>query len=840
MLEGGRSLGILTAPGGDEEEGNAPNVVLVQSEARPSWPDLLTKFYLIPEGPFLQAWDRWMVVMTIINCILLCLMPAFKVLDVSCFVVSYFIDVMYLIDLFFRFHVAYLLNGFWVIFPKEMAMHYSKSMQLRFDLLCNIPIDIVGLGWIGKGDGLYILVLVRIIKLVRAARIISFFRNQERKLHASFSIQIMKFASFLIILNHGIACIFFTIACPSADIDSCKQPSWIYQSNLRLIQSEDDGSKTFSIGTASIYVTSLYYTVTTMTTTGYGDIRPQNDSEKIFAVFVMSCGVFFYGYISGKSGAYKYKQNTPLLSLSSLPTPLQEQLPRLCRTWTADMDAVRQYMADRAMDSDMQERVIDYYDYLWERNKGIDVKNLFEDMPSTFRGEVALSLNSGIIDKANIFNGCSIGFRRMIAISMKLYLFTANEYVVYKGDVGEEMYFVTQGRIDIYATEDKRRPTASLIEGAHFGEFQIILGNRHEYSAKAVCNTDIYVLHKEELDAAFAAYPEDQAMVYAATEERYKQAQKAKKSRQTARVTEIEDEPSGGLAGKFLHPTSSDSIRGSRTSVSANAAAAAASTSTSSAAGSGGGVAASIASAPLSPRESRRGSHAATTSSQHMSFAAATAAAAAAATASAAAATGTRSPPLATSVSYAAAPGQGGIIPSSAALGRSFSGRVSSFASISSKRGSVAKYRAEVPVESDDGLTSAEELGIDGAVRVVEFGPQQQAGVAGTANLRHRKEADGGGGGGGGGRPLSFMQHKRSSVSGPSSSMSPSPRKKGNVRQTIHTTQSLGGREDLDDPPEVSAPLGSLNAPHKPSSLSKNNVVEEAAEEEESKNEKQS
>jgi hypothetical protein len=63
------------------------------------------------------------------------------------------------------------------------------------------------------------------------------------------------------------------------------------------------------------------------------------------------------------------------------------------------MDAIRQYMSDRAMDSDMQERVLEYYDYVWERNKGIDVKNLFEDMPSTFKSEVALSLNNAIIDK---------------------------------------------------------------------------------------------------------------------------------------------------------------------------------------------------------------------------------------------------------------------------------------------------------------------------------------------------------------------------------------------------------------------------------------------------------
>ncbi|KAJ3029003.1 UNVERIFIED_CONTAM: hypothetical protein HDU68_000373 [Siphonaria sp. JEL0065] len=195
------------------------------------------------------------------------------------------------------------------------------------------------------------------------------------------------------------------------------------------------------------------------------------------------------------------------------------------------MDAIRQYMNDRDMDSDMQERVLEYYDYMWERNKGIDVKNLFEDMPSTFKSEVALSLNHGIIDKAVIFLGTSIGFKRSVAISMKLYLFTANEYVIHKGDLGTEMFFITQGRIDVFWTTDLQRPTASLIEGAHFGEFQTMLGHKHEYSARAVCNTDIYVLSREDLEVAFNAFPDDKTLVMNATNHRYQIAIASRKTR---------------------------------------------------------------------------------------------------------------------------------------------------------------------------------------------------------------------------------------------------------------------------------------------------------------------
>ncbi|KAJ3147441.1 Kinesin-like protein kif27 [Geranomyces michiganensis] len=474
----------------------------------------LTKFYVIPEGSFLRTWDEVMVIMAIINAILVPFMAAFQYHSVGAWIVSYLIDVLFFVDMYIKFHVAYLVGGFWVVFPKEMMMHYLQSWDFVFDCLINFPVDIVAFGWLGKGNDLAQtkLALIRLWKILRTGRIIIYYRRQEKKLHASFRVQVLKFVSYAIVLTHGISCIWFANACsgpitwPSSDISaSCASDSWVMSSM------EFFGLA--GLGLGQLYIASTYWAIVTMTTTGYGDIRPNNTSERIFAVFTALCGILFYGYINGTIAS-------TLSNMDSRRVAYQQRL-----------DAVKQYMTDRKMDPDMKERVLTYYDYVWERNRGIDVRGLFVDMPSTFKQEVALSLNNQIIDNAVIFKECSIGFRRMIAIDMKLFLFTANEYVVHRGDLGLEMYFITQGRIDIYATDDLRRPTASLIEGAYFGEFCVVLGNRHEYSARAVCNTDIYVFAKEDLEAAFAAYPADRMVVEAATQKRYQQHLSARKSR---------------------------------------------------------------------------------------------------------------------------------------------------------------------------------------------------------------------------------------------------------------------------------------------------------------------
>lgn len=54
------------------------------------------------------------------------------------------------------------------------------------------------------------------------------------------------------------------------------------------------------------YISSIYWAVTTMITVGYGDIVPQNNLEKIIALFTMllACAVFGYSMNTVSSGAH--------------------------------------------------------------------------------------------------------------------------------------------------------------------------------------------------------------------------------------------------------------------------------------------------------------------------------------------------------------------------------------------------------------------------------------------------------------------------------------------------------------------------------------------------------
>lgn len=49
----------------------------------------------------------------------------------------------------------------------------------------------------------------------------------------------------------------------------------------------------------SLYISALYFTVTTIVTVGYGDITPNNNEEKCFVIFLMLVGVISFSFATG-------------------------------------------------------------------------------------------------------------------------------------------------------------------------------------------------------------------------------------------------------------------------------------------------------------------------------------------------------------------------------------------------------------------------------------------------------------------------------------------------------------------------------------------------------------
>ena len=61
-------------------------------------------------------------------------------------------------------------------------------------------------------------------------------------------------------------------------------------------------------------IVSWYYSMTTLTTVGYGDYYPISNTEIFVAVCYMLCGVVFFSYIMGYTTSLGYSSLLPGIS----------------------------------------------------------------------------------------------------------------------------------------------------------------------------------------------------------------------------------------------------------------------------------------------------------------------------------------------------------------------------------------------------------------------------------------------------------------------------------------------------------------------------------------------
>jgi CRP-like cAMP-binding protein len=86
---------------------------------------------------------------------------------------------------------------------------------------------------------------------------------------------------------------------------------------------------------------------------------------------------------------------------------------------------------------------------------------------------------------------------------------TSGELVFAEKDLGEEMYLVHSGKINIYQDFSGRRETLTVVEpGGYFGEMAIIDEQPRSASASAGEDSILLVLHRDDFRSAVRDYPD--------------------------------------------------------------------------------------------------------------------------------------------------------------------------------------------------------------------------------------------------------------------------------------------------------------------------------------------
>ncbi|HUT79050.1 MAG TPA: cyclic nucleotide-binding domain-containing protein [Polyangia bacterium] len=462
------------------------------------------------------------------------------------------VSLLFLVDVAIKFNTAVAAGGRLITDRKAVAAHYFKSW-FAIDFVSSLPFEILILAFdVERLPVFAVLHMLRTLRLIRLLRVGSSLLRHSRRSTLNPILLRMGFILFWVVLvSHWSACIWIELGGVRHDVPALEDAPTVAcfdEHQLRRLHEDfggiedalaglglQDGAGAVCYDLADIdesavgedaalaiagqasgqlrtYVRALYFVITTWATVGFGDISAITLSQTLFAILLEILGAGTFGYLVGNVASL-------LANLDVVQVQRQEKLARLA-------SFVRRWRIPEGL----QERVFNYYHYVWERGRSVEETEVIADLPSGLRTDVYLFLNRDILQAVPLFRGASETLIREAVQNLRPAVFTPGEYVFRKGDPGHHMYFIISGAVEIRA-DDPKEVFATLGPGTYFGEMALLSSAPRNANAFAAEYCDMYTLDKAAFEHLIARHPEMAEKVRALAQERASAARDDRSSR---------------------------------------------------------------------------------------------------------------------------------------------------------------------------------------------------------------------------------------------------------------------------------------------------------------------
>lgn len=137
------------------------------------------------------------------------------------------------------------------------------------------------------------------------------------------------------------------------------------------------------------YVYSLYWAVMTISTIGYGDVRPVTHQEREMVVAVSCLGCIFFSY-----------------SVAQITTLVTDSFGRKEIDLSASLSRLQSYLDFRVADSDAKRKVMAYFSHSYQKTgKLFDEAAILEDLPRPFRERLLQVIGKEQLEKVPFMAG---------------------------------------------------------------------------------------------------------------------------------------------------------------------------------------------------------------------------------------------------------------------------------------------------------------------------------------------------------------------------------------------------------------------------------------------------
>ncbi|XP_042973333.1 potassium channel AKT1-like [Carya illinoinensis] len=321
------------------------------------------------------------------------------------------------LDIIITFFVAYLDRTTYLLVdnPKKIAWKYARSW-LAFDVISTIPSELAQKIAPSPFRSYGLFNMLRLWRLRRVSALFS--RLEKDRNYNYFWVRCAKLICVTLFAVHCAGCFYYYLAARYHD----PQRTWIGASMNNFLEQ--------SLWIR--YVTTIYWSITTLTTVGYGDLHPVNTREMTFDIFYMLFNLGLTAYlignmtnlvVHGTSRTRKFRDTIQSASSfaqrNQLPVRLQDQmLSHLCLKFRTD-------------------------------SEGLQQQETLDSLPKAIRSSISHYLFYSLVDKVYLFQGVSNDLLFQLVSEMKAEYFPPKEDVILQNEAPTDFYILVNGAVDL-------------------------------------------------------------------------------------------------------------------------------------------------------------------------------------------------------------------------------------------------------------------------------------------------------------------------------------------------------------------------------------------------------
>ncbi|XP_044194716.1 potassium voltage-gated channel subfamily H member 6 [Thunnus albacares] len=431
-----------------------------------------TWWILLHYSPFKAFWD-WIILLLVLYTAVFTPYSAAFLLDEhgdirqrSCGytcnplnVADLMVDVLFIVDIVINLRTTYVdQNDEVVTQPSRIAKHYIKGW-FPIDLFAAIPFDLL----IFRSGSDEMATLTSLLKTARLLRLVRVARKLDRYSEYGAAVLFLLMCTFVLIA-HWLACIWYAIGFVERPYT---ETGWLDNLAEQLGKSYNDSDSSSGPSVKDKYVTALYFTLSSLTSVGFGNVSPNTNSEKIFSICVMVIGSLMYASIFGNVSAI-------IQRLYSGTTRYHTQMLR-----------VKEFIRFHQIPGGLRQRLEEYFQHAWSYTNGIDMNAVLKGFPESFQADICLHLNRSLLQNCKAFRGGSQACLRALAVRFKTVHAPPGDSLIHYGDILDSLFFISRGSIQVIRDDVV---VAILEKNDIFGE------HIHLYDEPGKSNSDVHTI----------------------------------------------------------------------------------------------------------------------------------------------------------------------------------------------------------------------------------------------------------------------------------------------------------------------------------------------------------